>query len=438
MGASATTLLPLVAVEGARPTDCSDMVGASDIEVRRELERVRALMLTAASELGGSDRAAAIASKVATAEAVGSRNLARDEASAFRARSKKRWEAAFASDMVEDGGNGAAVDELAQLRANIAGLLPPPITEALVLDTSAPATPVMASEDEGAVEELKRALHSDARVAAIVERVVLMLQSKRRARQAREAYGAMLLAKYEDEERAEEAERARQLQADLDALDEHEERAEEARRTIVRRASRTIASFDDLAAVTKRSERLLGSFIGGRPNALLRGRTAPGGLRGAMAGWNPEASSASPAVAAPSPESEEAASPVLLDATSAELTHVEARRRRESAKLEVAELRETLSADPRVAAIVTRVVLVLQSRRRARIARDEYAALLMAKYKAEEAAEEAERARQMQADLDALDRHASRMEQGRAQMVRGASAKAATLTRSNTSERTTS
>jgi hypothetical protein len=62
----------------------------------------------------------------------------------------------------------------------------------------------------------------------------------------------------------------------------------------------------------------------------------------------------------------------------------------------------------------------------------------MAKYKAEEAAEEAERARQMQADLDALDRHASRVEQGRAQMVRGASAKAATLTRSNTSERTTS
>ena len=157
-----------------------------------------------------------------------------------------------------------------------------------------------------------------------------------------------------------------------------------------------------------------------------------------MAGWNPVASSASPAVAAPSPESEEVASPVLLDATSAELTHVEARRRRESAKLEVAELRETMSADPRVAAIVTRVVLVLQSRRRARIARDEYAALLMAKYKAEEAAEEAERARQMQADLDALDRHASRVEQGRAQMVRGASAKAATLTRSNTSERTTS
>ena len=397
------------------------MVGASDTDVRRELERVRALMRTAASELGGPRRAAAIASKVATAEAVGSRSLARDEASAFRARSKERWEAAFASDTAEVGGDRAAVDDLAQLRANIAGLLPPPSTSVPALDTSAPAASATASEGKRAVEELKRTLDSDARVAAIVTRVVLVLQSKRRARQAREAYGALLMAKYEEEERVEEAERARQMQADLDALDKHEERAEEARQKIVRRASRTIASFDDLAAVAGRSERLMGSFIGGRgADALPRGRVS-GGLRSAMTGWNPVASSAKSAAAAPSPESDEEESPVLLEAASAR-----------AAKLEIAELRETLSADPRVAAIVTRVVLLLQSRRRARIAREEYATLLMAKYEEEEAAETAERARQMQADLDALDRHASRVEHGRAQIVRGASAKAAMLTRSNT------
>ena len=396
---SASALSAVAAV--AHPVDCSDVDG--EPAARRELKHVRTVIVEAASSLGGARRAATIASKVETAEAVASGSLPREAASAFRAESHDRWEAAL---LVAPSGDvessTSAVDELQRLRASLVRLLPVGYAApaALLLEAPAAALASPSHEEDAELAVFKQTLSSNPRVAAIVNRVVLKLQARRRARQARQEYGLLLHAKYEEEEREEEAERQRQIQMDLDAFDAMEQKAEEGRRKIVHRATERRASFH--------ADNAMDQWTAVEVAAVAVTTTAD-------------------AAAAPQTESEPDDTAASVSALKRMLTNRSRSEQIECDREDVDILKRTLSTNPRVAAIVNRVVLKLQARRRARQAREEYGRLLLVKYEQEEREEEAERERQLQADLDALDHHHRQAEEGRQQIVRKATQRKSTF-----------